>query len=535
MKILPISNSLLFLFIFFVSSSFAQSTLVRGPYLNSGTPTSMIVQWQTSQAEIGIVKFGIDSNNLSIVRSETAATVNHQINLSGLQPNTYYFYSIGSGNTFYTPESAEFYFKTSPVSGSTQPVRIWVIGDFGNGSQATIDVKNSYLNHFGDTHTDVWLWTGDNAYGSGTQTEYQSKVFEVFPEVFRNTVAWPTPGNHDYGSINISNRGPYYDIFALPENAEAGGVPSNEEAYYSFDYGNVHFLSLNSEYLPAIFSGTGVFFDWLRSDLQQNQLPWVIAYWHQPPYTKGTHDSDDSFSRSEMSRQNINPILEEFGVDLVLNGHSHGYERSFLIKDHFGKSTDFDPSAMIVNGTNGNPDEGNTYFKNLTGAQANEGTVYCVVGCSGQKGSGNDPLNHPAMYFSTETFHGSLVIDVNNLVLSAQFIDTMGNVIDKFAISKEDPTSVPSFYGATDLDLKIFPNPFEEQLSVAATFFRENRLSIEIKDLSGKSVYYKLTDAYSSGTHQFSLNPKNISAGTYLMEVKTSDNRTHFKRLIQKF
>ena len=56
----------------------------------------------------------------------------------------------------------------------------------------------------------------------------------------------------------------------------------------------------------------------------------MIAYWHQPPYTKGTHDSDTEIMCIEM-RQNIMPILEQYGVDLVLNGHSHGYERSYLI------------------------------------------------------------------------------------------------------------------------------------------------------------------------------------------------------------
>ena len=66
----------------------------------------------------------------------------------------------------------------------------------------------------------------------------------------------------------------------------------------------------------------------------------MIAFCHHPPYTKGSHDSDADIELMEM-RQNALPILEDAGVDLVLSGHSHSYERSFLIDGHYGTSSTF--------------------------------------------------------------------------------------------------------------------------------------------------------------------------------------------------
>src|SRR4029450_1136767 len=113
--------------------------------------------------------------------------------------------------------------------------------------------------------------------------------------------------------------GPYYDIFTLPRNAEAGGVASGTEAYYSFDYGNIHFICLDSFDTPR--SATGAMAQWLQRDLADTTQDGIIAFWHHPPYSKGSHDSDTQTPLIEM-RQNFLPILEAGGVDLVLSGHS---------------------------------------------------------------------------------------------------------------------------------------------------------------------------------------------------------------------
>lgn len=514
--------------------SYAQSGLVRGPYLNIGTPESMVVRWRTSGAEVGKVLYGTDMNNLTQTISEGGATTEHEVNISGLSPNTTYYYSIGIDGTSYTPSEEGFYFRTSPVHGTDQPIRVWAIGDFGNGSQAQLDVKTGYTEHFGDVHTDVWMWLGDNAYGDGTDQEYQEKVFEVYPEVLRNSVVWPCPGNHDYGSVDLFNNGPYFDIMTLPENGEAGGVASGEESYFSFNYGNIHFISINSEYLPWIITTGTPLHTWLEQDLTSTTADWIIVFWHQPPYSKGTHDSDEAFSRMQFMRQNVVPMLEDYGVDMVLNGHSHSYERSYLINGHHGTSDTWNPSTMLVDGTSGNPNEGNGYQKYYDGNDPNLGAVYAVVGCSGQKGSGNSDLDHPAMYMSTEDYHGSMVIDVNGMELNAKFIDTTGTVLDEFVILKSESPSGINDYDENDrAQMNVFPNPFKEDFAIDFTLAKAEEVEVRIMDVKGNVITQFPKKEYPIGEHQLKYRPRSVPAnGIYIVEMQTS-SKLSVKRLVR--
>ena len=107
---------------------------------------------------------------------------------------------------------------------------------------------------------------GDNAYSNGTDAEYQSAVFNMYPNMLKKSVLWPAFGNHDGYSANSDNQtGVFYDIFTLPANAEAGGSASGTEAYYSFDYANIHFICLNSHDIDR--SVTGKMCSWLQNDL----------------------------------------------------------------------------------------------------------------------------------------------------------------------------------------------------------------------------------------------------------------------------
>ncbi len=214
-------------------------------------------------------------------------------------------------------------------------------------------MRDAYLGFTGSVRTDLWLMLGDNAYPSGTDAEYQAAVFDVYPDVLRNTVLWPTIGNHDAISASSATQtGPYYDIFSLPKTGEAGGLASGTEAYYSFDYANVHFVVLDSQDTDRSPPPSGAMLTWLDDDLASTAQEWIVAYWHHPPYSDGSHESDTEIELIEM-RQNALPILEDHGVDLVLTGHSHSYERSFLIDGHYGLSSTFGPSHVVDGGSGG--------------------------------------------------------------------------------------------------------------------------------------------------------------------------------------
>merc|ERR1711974_254957 len=110
----------------------------------------------------------------------------------------------------------------------------------GNSSFNQYSVYAKYRQENFGKETNLWLWLGDNAYNVGTQYEYQTHVFDVYDDILRNHMIYPSAGNHDMSSCNaLTQKGPYFDMFSLPTQGEAGGVPSNSEAHYSYDYGNI--------------------------------------------------------------------------------------------------------------------------------------------------------------------------------------------------------------------------------------------------------------------------------------------------------
>jgi hypothetical protein len=180
---------------------------------------------------------------------------------------------------------------------------------------------------------------------------------------------------------------------------------------------------------------------WLRYDLEDTTNTWVIAYWHHPAYTKGSHNSDTETELIQM-RQNILPILEAAGVDLVLAGHSHVYERSFLLNGHYGLSTSL-TNTMKIDGGSGRESGTGAYRKPSGGPIGGQGAVYAVVGSSGQTSSSTSGLNHPAMFVSLNNL-GSLVLDISSNRLDAKFLRETGATNDFFTIIKQNFAPVAS-------------------------------------------------------------------------------------------
>jgi len=395
--------------------------VARGPYLQMGTPTGLFVKWRTDYASDSLVRFGPTPANLNQTAHVTTVTTDHEVPLAGLSPDTKYYYSIGSSTSLHG-SGDDYFFVTSPPQ--PKPARVWVIGDSGTGSSQARDVWLSYSNYTRGRYTDLWLMLGDNAYGGGTDEEYQRGMFDIYPDILRQTVVWPTIGNHDASPA-------YFDIFTLPRNGEAGGVASGVENYYSFDYGNIHFICLGGYHSGSRLTN-GAMCTWLKADLEANTNKWLIAFWHQPPYTKGSHNSDTEGDLIEM-RQNAVPILESYGVDLVLCGHSHVYERSYLMRGHYGHSSTFEPS-MLLDAGSGRIDDTGAYVKQTEGASAYHGTIYVVAGSSGWI-TGSHGLDHPAMYISWLRM-GSLVLDIDGDTLEGTFLRENGDIDDYFTLIK---------------------------------------------------------------------------------------------------
>lgn len=452
----PPSDILLWLGV--LSYEVSVPSVVRGPYLQRATPTSVLVRWRTNQPSLGVVRYGDAPSSLTATATDPAGapSVDHAVTVTGLTPGARSFYSVGT-TTSAMPLAGgdtEHSFVTPPIVGTTDPVRVWVIGDSGTGNATQRAVRDAYyaLDAREGRETDVWLMLGDNAYGSlggggGSDADHQYAIFEnAYERLLRTTAVWPAFGNHDWAdgaSDPTAQTGPYFDVFSSPRAGEAGGVASGSEAYYSFDHGNVHFVCMNTQD-PVAESAS-----WLESDLAATTAPWIIGFFHVPPYTHGTHDSD---AAGHAAARAFGQMMEAHGADLVLTGHSHDYERSILLDGLDTTSDAFvaNPALYTVNGGDGRQDGDGAYTKPAARAP-HQGTVYVVDGNSGGRvdtGEGVGPLDHPVMVELTDPrtgttkrglFNaGSLVLDIDGARLDARYIDQEGAVLDHFTILKGD-------------------------------------------------------------------------------------------------
>ncbi len=417
----------------------AATQLVRGPYLQRAAADRIVVRWRTDVVTGGIVRFGPAPDQLDQSQDEIGAGTEHQVELGGLASDTRYFYSVGTGDETLAGGDAGHSFRTAPPAGESHATRIWVLGDSGTGGAGARAVRDGFLAFSDGRLPDLWLMLGDNAYVDGTDAEYQQAVFDVYPAVLMGAALWPTFGNHDaHSADSATESGPYFDVFTLPRDGEAGGLPSGTEAYYSFDRANVHLVCIDSA--EGDLAPDGPMLTWLAADLAAARGDWIVAYWHHPPYSKGSHDSDASADLTAI-RESLLPILEDYGADLVLAGHSHSYERSILLDGHYGTSDTYDPAQHALDAGDGRSFSDGPYVK-PAGTSSHTGTVYTVAGSAARVGGGT--LDHPVMEVSLATL-GSLVLDVQGKVLEGRFVDTGGHVLDTFTLAKcPDPDLVVS-------------------------------------------------------------------------------------------
>ncbi len=431
---------LLFSFLVFtIHAGFAQK-IIRGPYLQLGTPTSIVIRWRTETPTTGKINFGPAADRLDRSVTDETPTNEHELKLPDLQPNTVYYYSVGT-TTQVQATGSEYYFKTAAPVGSKQKIRIWAMGDMGSGTPNQLSVRDAYMNSIKNNNraTDLVLLLGDNAYGTGNDEEYQNNFFNVYQNQFlKNNVLWAIPGNHEYYSGDQNKREiSFFKVFSFPQKGEAGGVPSETKMYYSFDYGNVHFVGLDSHGIEEnsyrLYDTLGPQVAWLKKDLAANKQPWTIVMFHHPPYTKNSHDSDAEIELIQMHK-NLTPILERYKVDLVLSGHSHLYERSRLMHGHTGDSGSFDANKHLTSTSSGRYD-GSPNSCAYVKTPATEGVIYTVIGSSGQN-NGFNGVAHPAMPFKNATIGGSAFIEVEDNRLDFNWLGADQIVHDQFTIFK---------------------------------------------------------------------------------------------------
>jgi Calcineurin-like phosphoesterase/Secretion system C-terminal sorting domain len=578
----------------------AQVTIVKGPYLQIGTPGSMIIKWQTNLATSTACSYGTNPLSLNLSYNNSTLDTIHEAFLNGLAPHSKYYYSIGGSSLILQGDSTN-YFLTSPLPGATGSYRFWITGDCGNNSSNQDSVRNSYLAYNATQHTDGWLLLGDNAYNSGLDNEYNLNFFSHYQNNnMKNMVLWPAPGNHDYGNL-LANQNthqiPYFSIFNLPTYGEAGGVWSGTEAFYSYNYGNVHFVSLDSygkelnQY--RLYDTLGPQITWLKQDLGTNTLPWVVIYFHHPPYTMGSHNSDTEFELDSI-RKNVVSILERYNVDFVLSGHSHSYERSKFITGHYGYENSFNPSVHQIDSSsalyNGSPNSCPHIKNNNT-----KGTIYIVSGSAGSLGGTQSSFPHDAMYYSNTTHGGSLIMDITSNRADFRWLCADGIIRDSFTVFKNvnkvitysvnvgqsltlqpswpgnyiwnnDSTSptltfvanndsviwvkdqydcladtfkIKTFTGINESNtleniFTVFPNPTAGEFGVQFYLKDPSCVAVNLISVGGTKITLEESKKMNAGEILLHFNSKSFAQGIYFLEVEINAVRTLKKLIISE-
>jgi 3',5'-cyclic AMP phosphodiesterase CpdA len=184
-------------------------------------------------------------------------------------------------------------------------------------------------------HIEGTIFTlGDHAYDRGTAAEFRDCYGPRWGR-FKDRTR-PAPGNHDYLTDNAK---PYFEFFG-----DAAGP--DRRGYYSYDLGGWHIMSLNSS---VDASGRSDQMKWLKEDLAAHHTTCMLAYWHIPVFSSGPHGQD---LREAAHMLDVWRVLYQYGVDVVLNGHDHDYER-FAPQDPEGKPDPQKGIREFVVGTGG--------------------------------------------------------------------------------------------------------------------------------------------------------------------------------------
>ncbi|MFT6017340.1 MAG: hypothetical protein ACI9CQ_000113 [Saprospiraceae bacterium] len=497
---------LLFLLLLFSNSiNLNAQSVVRGPYLQMVGQETIIIRWHTNSNTSSKVWYGQTQGNLNQTTSNSSLTEEHLVELSGLSANTKYYYAVGSFSGQLAGEDANHYFTTSPEGAIEEPINIWVLGDAGKGGANQRDVRDAFYNLHGDEPIAMALLLGDNAYNDGSESNYQDTWFEdMYEDRLINMPLFSAYGNHDAFTANSeSESGPYFDIFNFPREGELGGIPSGTESYYSFDYGDIHVISIND--YDEDMTTNGAQYQWLEQDLINNDKGWTIAICHYAPHD-GRNGYSDSRERSIVMREVYNSLMESHGIDLVLSGHSHSYQRSVLMDNYYGYSSAFDPDTHAIDMGDGQLDGDGAYQKTENG----KGTVYLVSGSAGSISDVSDDLDHPAMY-SNHMVLGSVRLQITHDQLDAIFMTHEGIIGDYFTIQKDLPSAGPTMFYIT--------NPLREGFAQPQAITVTNEFNDSTDALTQVQYFVNGLLASTETMYPFFMNYTIPANGEYLIEA----------------
>ncbi len=244
------------------------------------------------------------------------------VDVKNLKPDTEYLYRVGTWKSFDTATrtfedvsvSNTGSFRTGLAKGDRSKFLAILAGDSRGGYTSVKQI----IPRLADRNARFWVFNGDMNQ-IGTKVEWD-QWFDAMNDLLIKTPLMPVQGNHETFAGN------YYSQFALPRMG--GKLPeAYAEQAWSFDFGNVHVIGLNSNVENGVVAQS----EWLKEDIKKAKadpdIDWVIAGFHHPVESAGT-----THGPTERLKRNWQPIFEDEGVDFTFSGHDHIYERTCPVK-----------------------------------------------------------------------------------------------------------------------------------------------------------------------------------------------------------
>ncbi len=280
--------------------------LVKSPYLQNVTQTSIVIMWETDRSITSEVRYRLQGGSTWTEVSDASLVTIHEMSITGLSSDSIYEYQVRENAVGDWRPASPATFRIAPSDNPNRSYRIAVYGD----SRTYLTDHQKVITAIIANAPEIVLHVGDFVSGHGEiYNQWGTEFFTPAANLIIDTPLFPILGNHENDPATH-----YYDFFSLPGN----------EQWYTFTYGCAYFIGLDTN--VSVISGS-VQHQWLDNVLQSSEYKaakWQFAFFHHPPYTSGLHPGTEIDGRDDLVE-----LLERHGVDMVFSGHNHHYERSF--------------------------------------------------------------------------------------------------------------------------------------------------------------------------------------------------------------
>ncbi len=282
---------------------------LAGPYLMHVTQTSIRIMWETAVPSSSEVLYGPSAAELTNKATGRDNVTIHEVHLTGLKPQTIYFYQVRSKSADGAVGRSDVYcFRTAPHRNT--PFAFCVVGD----TRTYPDRYAQICELCWRERPDIVINVGDVVSNGNVKEQWLREWLLPGRKLMAYVPMYVAIGNHE------RNAHWFYDYVSYPE-------PEN---YYSFDYGNAHFtiVDTNQPYKPGSKQ-----YQWLEHDLANSKATWKFVFHHHPQYSTDEDDYGNMYSGpsdlGDVDTRVLVPLYEKYGVDMVFYGHIHDYERTW--------------------------------------------------------------------------------------------------------------------------------------------------------------------------------------------------------------